>query len=84
MMINVILGIRFISSEDKPMGRKRRGRPIEYDDAMHKGQRGYQLKYDRTIAAIRKQHKCSFKEAQRLLRKTKRKAVEKLMKGEEK
>jgi hypothetical protein len=61
--------------------RKKRTRPVKYHDAMHEGQRRYQLKYDRTIAAIRRKHKCSFKEAQQLLRKAKREAVEKLTKA---
>ena len=51
------------------MGGKGSGRTIKFHDAYHIGQRKYQLKYDKTIATIRKKNKCSLKVAQRIHRK---------------
>lgn len=52
------------------------GRKTEFHDKAHRNQREWQLVYDRKIAKIRKEKGCSFKVAQRILRK--RKLLEKL------
>ena len=51
------------------MGGKGSGRKTKFHDAYHIGQRKYQLKYDQTIWTIKKERKCSYKEAQLILRK---------------
>jgi hypothetical protein len=51
------------------MGGKGSGRKVEFNDEQHKKVREWQLQYDRAIAKIRKNHKCSFQEAQLILRK---------------
>jgi len=43
-------------------------KPIFFDKK-HKQWRDWQRKYDRTISTIRKENKCSYKEAQIILRK---------------
>jgi len=61
------------------MGRKE-GNGVKYHDEAHRKQRIAQRKYDRAIAKIRKEKKCSFFEAQRIHRK--RRLTEELKKLE--
>ena len=54
------------------MGGKGSGRKIKHNDLYHKLVREHQITYDREIARIRKERKCSFEEAQKI-RKQRRK-----------
>ena len=51
------------------MGGKGTGRKPIFHDKYHVSWRKTQLTYDRAIAKIRKEKKCSYKEAQLILRK---------------
>ena len=55
------------------MGGKGSGRQPKFHDEYHRVQRELMRPYDREIAAIRKEKKRSFKEAQRTRRKRRRK-----------
>jgi len=59
------------------MGGKGSGRKPIYHDKYHGYQRKEQRKYDRKIAMIRKNHNCSFKEAQIILRERRLKELKK-------
>lgn len=48
------------------MGGRGSGRKWIYDDERHKAMRKHQYNYDHEIREIRKNHKCSYKEAQRI------------------
>jgi len=64
------------------MGGKGSGRKREFHDDYHRLVRKHQIIYDRKIARIRKERKCSFKEAQEIRKQ--RRLEEKTKKFEEK
>ena len=66
------------------MGGEGSGRKAEHDDLYHKLVREHQRKYDREIAKIRKERKCSFKEAQDIRMERLREEAREKLKGKEK
>jgi hypothetical protein len=55
------------------MGGKGSGRKKEFHDDYHRLVREHQIIYDREIARIRKERKCSFEEAQKIRKQQRRK-----------